>query len=136
MVDSRLHKADVVAHNEENVGLLVRSSLRDGCLRLRFLLCLSLSGACQHGHACEDQTGGKSAEDGTENGPPHCVRHMRSLGAFMVFPFSVEELLDGASHTPQSSITPAAGRPIFYYQKNMRLIDLLQFYSAVILGTP
>jgi hypothetical protein len=38
----------------------------------------------------------------------------------MVFPFPVEALLDGASHTPlQSSITPAAGRPIFYYKKNM-----------------
>jgi hypothetical protein len=65
---------------------------------------------------------------------------MRSLGSFMVFPFPVEALLDGASHTPlQSSITPAAGRPIFYYKKNMHAkvhaCDSLISYNFF-LGTP
>jgi hypothetical protein len=74
MVDSRLHKADVVAHDEENVGLLIGSRLPDGCLRLWLLLCLRLRGACQQGQGCQHRSSGESAEDGVENGPPHCVR--------------------------------------------------------------
>jgi hypothetical protein len=35
-------------------------------LRLWLLLCLRLRGARQHGQGGEDNTGGKSAEDGTE----------------------------------------------------------------------
>jgi hypothetical protein len=61
MVDSRLHKANVVAHDEENVGLFIRSCLFGGCLRLWLLICLRLRGA-----GGEDNTGGKSAEDGVE----------------------------------------------------------------------
>jgi hypothetical protein len=80
MVDSRLHKADVVAHDEQNVGLLIGSRLPDGCLRLWLLLCLSLSGACQHGQGGQDRPGGESDEDGTENGPPHRVRHYALFG--------------------------------------------------------
>ena len=66
MVDSRLHKADVVAYDEENIGLLVGNCLFDGCLRLWLLLCLRLRGTCQKGQGGEDNTGGESAEDGVE----------------------------------------------------------------------
>jgi hypothetical protein len=66
MVDARLHKADVVAHDEENVGLLVGRCLRGGWPRrllrhrLRLLLhrlplfCLHLCGTRQHGQGGED----------------------------------------------------------------------------------
>jgi hypothetical protein len=75
-VSPTIKPADVVAHDEENVGLFIRSCLFGCCL----LLCLRLRGTRQHGQGGEDNTGGESAEDASENGPPHCVRHYAFFG--------------------------------------------------------
>ena len=73
MVDARLHPADVVAHDEQDVGLLIGRCLRGGHLsgrwrRLWLLLCLRLRGTRQNGQGGEDRPGGESAQDRTKSG--------------------------------------------------------------------
>jgi hypothetical protein len=68
VVDARLHPPDVVAHDEEDVGLLIGRCLLGGCLRLWWFLCLRLRAARQHGQASEDQPGSKSAENAPKSG--------------------------------------------------------------------